>query len=268
MINTTVDILGSSTLTTYVWDNSPEMDPGRKRPSVIVCPGGGYEFLSDREAEPIALKLVGMGYNAFVLRYSLTQKFPKSLQEAAEAVRTVRANSDRWHVQTDRVFIMGFSAGGHLAASLGTLWDREFVWGALDAVPEDCRPDGIILSYPVISSGIYAHRGSFVHLLQEDYEEKLALVSLENQVTRNTSPTFIWHTVDDGAVPIENTLLFISALQENGVPFEAHIFPRGTHGLALADRETSTPDGGCLSDHCAGWPSLLEKWIRSFGDWS
>ncbi len=138
------------------------------------------------------------------------------------------------------MIVCGFSAGGHLSASLGVFWDREFVWEALGLTGEKVRPDGLILAYPVISSGEFAHRGSFEHLTGRSGETKgEELLSLERQAGPQTPPVFMWHTAADGTVPVENSLLFAMALRKAGVSLELHIFPEGRHGLALASEETA-----------------------------
>ncbi len=244
--------------------------PCAARPTVVICPGGGYAFTSEREAEPIALAFLNEGFNCFVVWYSVAEpdgvnvaRFPAALLEVATAVATVRANADEWMVDVDKVFVCGFSAGGHLTASIGTLWNRDFVKDALGFKNNEHRPNGVILSYPVISSGDSAHRGSIQNLLGEkaDDPEMLELVSLERQVTPDSVPAFIWHTYTDQAVPVRNSLDFASALLSNGVPFEMHIFPKGVHGLARADDSTSS-NGGMIVPECAEWTALAARWMR------
>lgn len=246
----------------YVQEETDSIAVSHRRPAVIVCPGGGYAFTSDREAEPVALKYAAMGYHAFVLRYSVSPDvFPAPQLELAQAIYLVREHADEWHVNPDKIVVTGFSAGGHLAASLACLWNREELYGPLGRKAEDIRPNGAILCYPVISSGPFAHRDSFVKLLGDRYEELVDEMSLENQVGPHVPPVFIWHTVADELVPVENTLFFIQALQKHHVPFEAHLYPEGKHGLSLADPLTST-DESQLLPHIADWISLAEKWLR------
>ena len=222
---------------TYFLDLSPEV-PIDRRPTVIVCPGGGYAFTSDREAEPIAMRLNAAGMNAVVMRYSVAPAhFPTALLEVASAVRYVRETGVQYGCDPDRVFLIGFSAGGHLAASYGNFWSRPFVAEALGCDAELLRPNGQVLSYPVITAGPYAHRGSFECLLGDRCEAEKESVSLEYSVTRETPPTFIWHTQPDDCVPVENALLFVSRAaegrRENGVP---HV-PRGrARAFALRPR--------------------------------
>lgn len=229
------------------------------RQAVIICPGGGYSYTSDREAEPIALRFLAMGFQCFVLRYSVSGQsiFPGALLELAASLALVRARSAEWNIDPKRIVVMGFSAGGHLAASLGMFWNKEFVAGPLSLKNEDIQPNGMILCYPVITSGEFAHRDSFINLLGERYEENIALVSLENQVSVDTPPTFLWHTWDDSCVPVENSLLLASSLCRNGISSEMHILPHGCHGLALATSETNM-----VENSCKDWPEWAERWIR------
>lgn len=239
--------------------------PDRKRPMVIVCGGGGYEYISDREQEPIVLKFLAMGYHACLLEYSVAPNvFPTALLELASAVALIREHAEEWGVETDKIVTCGFSAGGHLAASLGTFWNRDFVYGALGKKPEDIRPNGQILCYPVITSGEKAHRGSVEKLLgaECENEEKLELVSLEKQVTADVPTTFLWHTVTDQAVPVENSISFAEAMQKSGVNFEMHIYPVGGHGLSLATEETAGREEGMVQPYCAGWTDMVKEWMR------
>ena len=202
-------------LFTYFLDNSPEIDLGRKRPVVLICPGGGYEMTSDREAEALAVKFMAMGYHAAILRYSVAPaRFPEALLQLATAVAMLRENAEKWHIDTGKIVVQGSSAGGHLAASLGVFWNKPFVAEALGMDAGKFRPNGLMLSYPVITSGEKAHQGSFEKVLGEDYvdEEKRRFLSLEYSVSKDTPPTFLWHTAPDDTVPVENSLLFFQAL--------------------------------------------------------
>ena len=252
----------SAAMYTYFLDLSPEV-PIDKRPTVIVCPGGGYAFTSDREAEPIAMRLNAAGMNAVVVRYSVAPaRFPTALLEVASAVRYVRETGVQYGCDPDRVFLIGFSAGGHLAGSYGNFWNRPFVAEALGCDAELLRPNGQVLSYPVITAGPYAHRGSFECLLGDRCEAEKESVSLEYSVTKETPPTFIWHTQPDDCVPVENALLFVSALQKAGVKTEFHMFPEGGHGLSLCDRVTSNGAAQLLPKN-AKWFDLAVDFLWS-----
>ena len=250
----------------YCLDNSEEVVPDRVRPSVLVIPGGGYEMTSDREAEPIAMQFLAAGFNAFVLRYSVKPSvFPVALLEAADAMTMIREHAAEWHVDPDAIAVIGFSAGGHLAASLGVFWKKDFIAQTLGVTSDMVKPNGMILSYPVITSGEFAHTGSFECLLGEDYNDldKRKEQSLEFQVSKDTPTTFLWHTVTDDCVPVENSLLFFNALRKFEIPVEMHLYPVGGHGLSLANEETSHEDGGCVQKECQSWMELACKWMQN-----
>ncbi|WP_035345357.1 alpha/beta hydrolase [Halalkalibacter hemicellulosilyticus] len=267
MIHKTITIQTKHTevpLYTYFLNQSPEIDPERKRPIVIVCPGGSYERTSDREAEPVAIKFNAMGFHACVLRYSVKPApFPTSLFELAKTVALIRENATEWNVDTSKIIVAGFSAGGHLAASLGVFWKESFLAESLDVSSDELKPNGLLLSYPVISSTEYAHKGSFRALLGDKYKELLPRVSLENHVTAHTPPTFLWHTYTDEAVPVQNSFMFAQALLKYQVPLEMHIYPRGIHGLSLGTEETKAYNNqATVQGEVANWIDMAGVWIR------
>jgi acetyl esterase/lipase len=257
-----------TTLTAYCPYNSPEIKQDRKRVTIVLCPGGAYEFISDREAEPVALQLMALGFNVFLLRYGvMTAKYPEALLEAAASVAYIRANADRFSAHKDKIVIMGFSAGGHLAASLGVFWKEPFIASTLHVDNDAVRPNGMILGYPVISSGEFAHRGSFDALLGDQAPKELMdKMSLENQVNADTPPAFLWHTFEDGSVPLENSMLFAAAMRRNHISFELHVYPLGNHGLSLCTDETSRDDSQ-LNPHASTWFKLCGQWLKlTFGE--
>lgn len=272
MIYETLEIsaLGhTAQLVVYGTDNFPAIDPARTRPAVVICPGGGYGATSDREAEAVALRFVAMGIQAAVLRYSVAPaaRFPVALAQLATAVALVRKNCEKWHVDPDNLSVLGFSAGGHLAASLGVFWNRALLLDELPALSaEDIRPSKLVLCYPVISAGACRHAGSFQNLLgQRAGEAKwMEQVSLEKQVSADTPPTFLWHTAPDDAVPSENSLLFALALAARHIPYELHVYPKGGHGLSLCDEETLSADGAYgIEPVCQGWEALAGRWMKA-----
>ena len=235
----------------------------KKRPAVLLCPGGGYRTLSTREDQPIAMKYLAAGFHVFVLHYSLAPDvFPRALMELALAMKVIREHGDEWNVDVDRIAVSGFSAGGHLACCLGVFWDREWLYGALG---EMIRPDGMILCYPVITAGEYCHKGSFECLMGAEAskkDEKLRrLLSLEYQVGPQVPKTFLWHTWTDQSVPVENSLLLLQALRKAGVNVEAHLYPVGPHGIALGTEETQGIDQKYLEPYCESWMGLAVRWI-------
>lgn len=257
-----------ASLTTYVCENDYKASP---RPAIIVCPGGGYSKLSPREAEPIVRRFFGQGFNCYLLTYSICDnaKDYAPLIEAALAIKTVRERAKEDNTDPSKIYILGFSAGGHLAASAGTLWNipevRDAVGVTDGSAPEGInRPDGLILCYPVITAGEFAHKGSIKRVSghEEPSEEDIKKFSLELHVDATTPKTFIWHTFSDANVPVENTLLFINALAKAKVPFECHVFPEGVHGLALCNCETSDGNEKMVVPHAESWAELAIKWIK------
>lgn len=255
--------LPGSRLIVYIQEYSKDM-AYNERPLVLLCPGGGYARTSDRESESMALQFMAMGCHAAVLRYSCAPAvYPTALHEAASAMKLIREHAGEWHVDEKKIIIQGCSAGGHVAASLGMFWTDPKLLAAVGAKDkEELRPNGMILCYPVITSGEFAHRGSFENLLcgKEELTEKM---SLENRVNENTPKAFIWHTFEDGAVPVENSLLLVGALRRKGIPTEFHMYPRGCHGLALASRLTATSDGGHIQEECRSWIGLAKVWLEN-----
>jgi acetyl esterase/lipase len=228
--------------------------------AVIVCPGGGYGALAtDKEGTQFAQWFNSIGVSAFVLKYRLGPKYhhPIELGDAQRAIRMVRARADEFRVQPDRIGIMGFSAGGHLASSAGTHLEtvNAVAGDPIDKVSS--RPDFLILGYPVISfTTSYVHKGSMRNLLGDNPDPKLVeLMSNELQVTPQTPPTFLFHTNGDTGVPPENSVLFYMALRKAGVPAEMHIYERGPHGVGLAQTDEAL----------STWPGRLAAWLRVRG---
>ncbi|MCO6559297.1 MAG: alpha/beta hydrolase [Bifidobacterium sp.] len=255
----------------YSIDNSEEMDPHRRRPTVLVIPGGGYEFTSDREAEPIALKILGAGYNAAILRYSCAPAvYPTALLEAADAMKLLRENADAWHIKPDAIIAAGFSAGGHLAGNLATTAGDETM-RSHGYDPDAVRPNGLMLGYAVTTSGEYAHRDSFDKLLGYKGKDDVRLleeVSIDKHIDAKTPPTFIWHTVTDELVPVEGAMMTFAAYVRAGVNVEAHFFPTGHHGLSLATADVAAAgDEQGVDVGVQQWMPLFIEWLkRNFGE--
>ena len=251
-------------LYTYMWEKSPEIGID-KRPMILICPGGGYEMTSDREADPLAMQFTAMGYHVAILRYSVAPaEYPVALLEACQTMKLIREHAEEWLVDTDKIFILGCSAGGHLAASVGTFWNEKWIAEKLGCGNEIFRPAGMILCYPVITSGEYAHRGSFEALLKSQYtEEMLEKNSLEKQVTKDTPKAFLWHTYTDDCVPVENSLLFIQAMKKYDIPVEFHMYPVGGHGLSTCDSLAATPEGYGIQKGCQSWLPLVRDWLKA-----
>lgn len=217
--------------------------PYKNKPIILIFPGGGYHHLADREAYPVSEKFIGIGYNTAILFYSVYPYcYPTQINEANEAVNYLKE-------KYNKVYVLGFSAGGHLAGLVAT---------------ENKNVSAMFLSYPVISFLDYAHQGSIKHLLQDnDTLENKSKLSLQNRVDNNTPPCFIWHTKTDTSVPYENTLMMVEALKKNNIVHECVLFNSGQHGLALADK-TAIKDGDTsyINDEVSVWPELLLKFIK------
>ena len=220
--------------------------------AVVVCPGGGYRGLAmDHEGDQVAMWLNSLGITAFVLKYRLGPKYhhPAEMNDVQKAIRTVRARAAEYGVVADKIGVLGFSAGGHLASTAATHFATE------DGVSS--RPDFAVLVYPVISfTTEYVHKGSRLNLLGENPSEAdMRLMSNELQVTKDTPPTFLVHTSEDKGVPSENSILYYLALRKAGVPAEMHIYEKGPHGFGL----------GSLDAVLSTWPGRLADWMRGRG---
>ena len=266
--NIPIQMSGSSKethLTTYILDAYEELPEDLMRPLILICPGGAYRFTADREAEMVALQFNSMGYHAAVLRYSCAPSvFPAALTEVARSVQMIHEKAEAWHVDTENIFVMGFSAGGHLAASYGVFWNRDFLSEAVGCSREILKVKGLILCYPVITSREdYGHLESIHNLLGSDYEEKKAEMALETQVDVHVPQAFLWHTFEDQSVPFQNSLLFVEAMGKAGVPAEYHLYPKGSHGLSLANETLMRADGTGVQKECQSWMPLLNIWLKN-----
>lgn len=255
----------SASLTLYLLDNYLEIDPRRRRPMIVICPGGAYRFISERETEAVAVQVAAMGCHAAILRYSCApERYPESLLQLARSVSLIRTQADKWAVDPDQIYVLGFSAGGHLAASLGVFWNHEDLSTALELDNSTFQPNRLILCYPVITSGSFTHTESMENITGSRRERPSSLwsyLSLEHRVTADTPPTFLWHTVEDPNVPVENSLLFASALRRKRVPFELHVYQKGGHGLSLGNKEVE-----CKATHYPNQPNI-RSWIGLLRTW-
>ena len=284
------------TLTTYVIDDSPEMLKGKKRPAVIVCPGGAYLSCSDREGEPIAMRFASMGYHAFVLRYSVYSEnkggmmfgaakdpqpkpwltHPAPMRDIARAMLEIREHAEEWMVDMDKVAICGFSAGAHNCAMYSVYWDKPIMSEPFGVDNALLKPAACILGYPLIdytymkslfenmegfAKGLYDMCNlAFTGTTSPD-DAKLAEISPNLHLSKNTPPMFIWSTEGDNLVPVQHSSIMATALATAGIPFELHIFEEGDHGLALADQATSMTTGQINPD-AAKWMPLCQEWLK------
>jgi acetyl esterase/lipase len=248
-------------LRAYLRPNKGLLADDGHRWAVIVCPGGGYWQLAPSESEPVALAFLAAGVQAFVLDYSLEPvRYPVSLMELASSVAWVRAHAQEYGIDPQRVAVCGFSAGGHLAGCASNLWGHP-VLSPLGLTPEEMRPDASVLCYPVITTEARkGHLLSFSRLLGPDAPIPSEL-SLEQSVTDRTPPTFLWATVTDDTVPVENTMVYARALRAHNVPFELHLYGDGPHAMGLATPESAwSPE--YENPHAATWHGLCVEWLR------
>ncbi len=280
------------TLTTYVLNDSPEMLNGRKRPAVVVVPGGAYLNCSDREAEPVALRFAAMGYHAFVLRYSTyfqgvgtfpppkempvnpNSVYPAPLRDLGKAFLTIRAHADEWLVDVDKIAICGFSAGGHNCGMYAVYWNDPVLSEYFGVAPELFKPAAAILGYAVLDYHLMfgGNPDPFARELGDAADiayfgtktptkEQLDVSSVTLHVSKHTPPTFLWATAADALVPAENSTRMATALAAAGIPFEIHIFEDGGHGLSLAD-ETTADSHMTMDADAAKWMDLAGAWLK------
>lgn len=231
---------GAGKLTAYIQDPSPELSNMNKRPALLIFPGGAYQRCSDREAEPVALSFSAQGFQTFVLRYSVKEKavFPQPLLDAEGAIRAVRAHAEEWNLDPNRIAVLGFSAGAHLAACLSTM-----------SAPE-LRPNALVLGYGAVDRSLHAPERPCP----------------EEHVGPDTPPTFLFHTWEDPVVPVANSLSFAQALNQYGIPFEVHIFQNGQHGMATGKPLSSNGVLENTDPDFSDWIRLCTNWLfHQFG---
>ena len=253
-----------ASVTLICHEKSPEMCQ-KAWPLVFVIPGGGYGFVSDREADPIASSFYAAGFNVSILKYSVAPfSYPVPYLEAFTALKLIKANAERFNIDADKISVCGFSAGGHLAGMMGTGFNDPLILNELKVKKDELKIQGMILSYPVITGGEFAHRGSFDNLLAENKNDKewLDKVSIDKRVREDTPKTFLWSTFTDNLVPVENTLMMADALKKKNVQFEMHIFPIGCHGLSLANDLTKDASGNCFEPYVEKWMPMCVEWLR------
>lgn len=246
------EVLGAP-VTGYIQEDYETLAAHKIRPALVICPGGAYRWRSPREKDAPAFEFLSMGYQVFILEYSCMEeaKNYRPLKELAAAVALIRKRHEEWHIDPEKVAVLGFSAGGHLAASLGTFWNDKAL-----GFPASVRPDALVLCYPVISTGEFAHEESAMWVSggDEDLREKM---NLQDRITPDFPPTFLWHGGEDTSVPPENSLMLAVELKKNGVPFEFHLFGEGAHGISTCTREVETPD-----EVCRAWVPLCKTWLN------
>lgn len=245
------------TLKGYLYEENPEMPYFKKRPAVVVCPGGGYFFCSAREADPVAMVFAAAGFHTFICTYTVGENaaFPSSLIDLSVAMKDIRENADEWGVEADKIAVCGFSAGGHLCASLGTLWNLPEIQEKSGCMNGENKPNALVLGYPVINT--YSWMEPHVVRLAggRSIEETIKLLNTDQNVGPHTPPAFIMHTYCDGAVAVEDSLNFANAMAANDRPFELHIFTNGVHGISVGDNRVGSnePEASAWCDMACNW---------------
>lgn len=247
-------------LTGYIHDYNDDSLLKNIRSAMVVVAGGGYEKVSNREKDPVALYYFEKGFNTFILEYSINEdaKDLNPLLELSDALVQIRNKASVFYVNPTEIAVIGFSAGAHLVASLSTLYNHPEIKKITNIDNGYNSPDATILCYPVISMKKYAHKGS-KEIITQNNENLIDLLSLEEHVTKDIPPTFIWHTQDDETVDINNSLMYVNALVNNDVPCEFHMFPNGEHGLSMC-----TTDCYKLDDYCGQWKKLSLNWLHKY----
>ena len=260
-----IQLNDSSFLEAYIADKTLEYT----RKAILIIPGGAYQMIcSDREGEPIALGFMPYGFNAFVLHYSVDGKkaFPSQLIEASLAMKYIRDNADELGIDSRDIYVAGFSAGGHLAACLGTMWDNEEIYSQINMPKGYNKPKGMILIYPVIS-GIsdHSHKNSFENLLltPNPDEDMLKKCSIEFNVSPSSCPAFILHTVTDELVPVQNSLILADAYSKLSLPYELHIYPNGVHGFSLGNKITWQGEDERIINDNFDWIKMAVNWANN-----
>lgn len=241
------------------------------RDAMLVIPGGGYGCVcTEREGEPIALAFLGKGYNCFVLNYRVNKiPYPAQLIDASRAIVHIRENAEKYCINKNRVFAVGFSAGGHLAGSLAILHKDAAVLAELGITKGENRPDAVIMSYPVVSALLPTHEGSFVNLtagtpFKDISSETKRQLSLEANVDADSAPAFIWHTSGDGLVPTNGSLALAQSYVDAKINVKMHLYPFGTHGLALANQFTAEGSERLIHPIAEHWIDEADEWLKAF----
>jgi len=261
-----------ATLTSYLWERSSQMSSDvswqpQKRPAVIICPGGAYRFLSDREAEPVVMQFYSEGFQVFLLKYSLLEEcaYPAPLEEASRAIWLVRSNSAEWGIDPDKIVIGGFSAGGHFSALIGTRWNEPGLAERLGIPEGGNKPNGLILCYgklePVKEGLDFDISPEDVGYILRIYDERADTIK---NVTKDTPPSFIWHTRSDSLVSADESMRFAANCLKENVPFELHVYSEGVHGLSLGNDLCDYKQPHAVN--VDSWVSLCINWFKFLFD--
>ena len=294
MLHTSYHLPSGAYFDTYIMNSEINYREYRKRPAIIVAPGGAYAIHATKESEPVAIQFMQMGYQVFVLHYSVGSdrshpergilkhaRYPLQVIEMLEALHIVKEHADEWHIDANRIFLMGFSAGGHVCASCGVRWKDAKIVEQLSFIPkeEELKVNGIVLGYPFLVPNsdefFEQHHLEAVQRVQgitnyvlyqsdtpsrEDFDK----VNLLNYISKDTVPMFLWHSIDDPVIDARNSTRFITKLLDYGIPAEYHLFGHGEHGKALENRLTHQPQE-TIDNHLNSWISLADYWMNRMG---
>ncbi|GLT15909.1 alpha/beta hydrolase [Vibrio algivorus] len=254
-------------LTSYIQPQCNELPNQTALPALIIFPGGGYKMLSERESEPVAFSWLAKGYNVFILRYSIQEyaAFPQPMLDAFKAITHVRQQYQHYNIDPDKIALLGFSAGGHLAASVGTLWNREEYQRLAGVEGEEHKPNALVLAYPVITTDWMKLNieANLKNILRDKFDDPkmISTVTCHRNVGTHTPPTFLFHTTEDQSVPASDSLKFAAALDDNQIPYELHIFQRGPHGISRANALTDDGTGLKIEPEVQCWGDLCSAWL-------
>lgn len=253
---------GKAKLTTYIHEGTQNGKKVAKRPALIVVPGGAYAVHADEEAEPAALTFLACGYSTFVLDYSLNEEsgYPNTLQEAAEAVKTVREHADEWNIDSRQIFMMGFSAGAHTTAMLAAEWKSSGIADVLGCSPQLIRPDKAVLCYGAMKI-LQAEEGKDGRAVPAIKSQKAPETDVVSCIGKDTVPLFLWHCRYDRMVPASHSMMIAEKMLEYNRPFELHLFQAGDHMMSVNNR-TTDPKGKEIDESVSQWVPLCDMWLR------
>lgn len=253
-------------ITCYIAEDLPERKVP-KRQAMIIFPGGGYDHLSWREAEPVAMKFYCEGMNAFVVDYSINEKavFPNPLLDASLSVAYVRSHAEEFNIDPDQIYVIGFSAGGHMAGMIGTMWHHPEAKISPDMPYGLNKPNGMILCYAVTLMGNHANQGTPEILAGHENlsQEEIDKISIDTNVDEHTCPAFIWHCSDDWVVPPQNATYLAKVLADKNIPFEFKMYDRGPHGISVGTKFTAVGAPTYVNEYIGHWTEDVVRWVLS-----
>lgn len=273
--------VSNATLTAYIQDPSMDQRFPIIRPAIMICPGGAYIGITEKEAEPVAMRFLAAGYHVFVLRYSIgvgIGKFPAPFIDAAKAIMLIRQGAKKWSIDRSKISILGFSTGGHVAAVLATSWQESYLSETLEADNESFKPNALILGYPLLDLYQFNKKnlesstqmGPLLEMMStaiygttNPSKEQMQEWNCKERVSEHMPPTFLWTTSEDALIDVEENMNFVKALAAEHIPYEFHIFEKGAHGLSLADQTVGYSELE-IKNHINAykWVDLALNWLK------